>query len=112
MIFVVSDDIALGENLNEILSLDGIQQVKIKNNHFLHEYELRNGVEMIIYCHSQDPDGSRFNWYLLANNLLHIPIVFLTTSAQQSDNSLHKYIEIPFELTELSSVISYFFALR
>ncbi|MGB0521719.1 MAG: hypothetical protein ACPGJS_02105 [Flammeovirgaceae bacterium] len=112
MIFVISDDITLADNLNEILLLNGVQQTRIKDNYILHDDDIAHGVELIIYFNSTDPYGERLKWYLLANQLDHIPVIFLASAAPQNHNPLHKYIKIPFEINDISSAISHFFALR
>jgi len=112
MILVISDDILLAKNLQEILSLNGVQQTVLKDDYLLHESDIENGIELIVYANSKDIYGDKFKWYLLANNLSHTPIIFLTWEKVESQNPFHKCIAIPFELEDFSDAISHFFTLN
>lgn len=105
MILILSNDNAFAENLSELLSIEGARHIVTREGQVLLEKELLEGIDFIIYHDTWDPIGEKFDWYLLANQLQDIPVIFLTLKENLSKNENHIYLELPFELNALSNAI-------
>lgn len=107
MILIISDNSAFAENIGEILFMEGLTQIEFRDEFGVYDSDVAKGVDLIIYNHSSDPTGERFDWYLVANNIHKIPVIFLTLRAWENSNENHFHLELPFEFDLLESTISH-----
>ncbi len=109
MIAIISDDEALGSNLEEILNLEDHYPISLFFS--IKDFSESNSeqFDLIIYNNSEDPDGERFRWYLMANKLSDLtPVIFLNMVVNKGlkmDRPYH-YIQLPFESEDLVKLVS------
>lgn len=106
MILIISDDKGFADNLMEIANLEGSTNIACRSDATISKEDLKEGIELIIYSCSHDSTGEKFEWYLLANQLAEIPVIFLTLKKRKNDRANYMYLELPFEFDALESSIS------
>ncbi len=112
MILIISDNMVLAENMSEMLCLEGTTEIQLRNDCRCYDPCMGKDVDLIIYHHSSDPTGEYFEWFLIANNIENVPVIFLTLRTWENVNENHFHLELPFEFSALESTVSQCMALR
>ena len=112
MIVIICDSVELGENLKEILSLEGYEEIVLFNSYLNILNIKKEPIDLVIYSDSIDSNGQDFQRFLLLNDVIkEVSVIFLNKDEMSKEfQKTNRYyqLELPFEtndLIELSSAL-------